>query len=222
MADGAHTGYVFIVTYGRSGSTLLQRALHQIDGALIRGENHNALYALFEACQRLRRTVDAAAEGAADPKHPFYGAGEIDITAFERGVADLFIRTVLKPNPNTRWLGFKEIRAYESLNTFDAYMEALVRLFPGARIIFNTRRAEDVARSSWWAHMRPEAVLMRLESLHQKFSDYAAAHPDHAMIAAYEDYANSVDGFRPIFDFLGEPMPETRIADILSDRLTHK
>ena len=32
-------GFVFVVTYGRSGSTLLQTVLQSIDGYFIRGEN---------------------------------------------------------------------------------------------------------------------------------------------------------------------------------------
>ncbi len=52
-------GAIFIVCYGRSGSTLLTRVINTIPGACIRGENANALMHLFrvyEAAHRMRYT----------------------------------------------------------------------------------------------------------------------------------------------------------------------
>ena len=43
-------GFVFVVTYGRSGSTLLQNVLNTIPGYCIRGENANTLAHLAKAC----------------------------------------------------------------------------------------------------------------------------------------------------------------------------
>ena len=40
--------YVFVMTYGRSGSTLLMGLLNTIPGYLIRGENDDALRFLFD------------------------------------------------------------------------------------------------------------------------------------------------------------------------------
>ena len=51
-------GYIFIVTYGRSGSTLLQGILNSIPGYLVRGENRQALrhlYAFHTAAVQERR-----------------------------------------------------------------------------------------------------------------------------------------------------------------------
>lgn len=42
-------GYVFIITYGRSGSTLTQNLLNSLPGYCIRGENSNLLYFLSKA-----------------------------------------------------------------------------------------------------------------------------------------------------------------------------
>jgi hypothetical protein len=49
-------GYVFIVTYGRSGSTLLQGVLNSIPGYLVRGENRQALRHL-RALMQITRTA---------------------------------------------------------------------------------------------------------------------------------------------------------------------
>ena len=45
---------VLIVTYGRSGSTLLQGILNSIEGCLIRGENDNFCFALYQAHQSIK------------------------------------------------------------------------------------------------------------------------------------------------------------------------
>ncbi len=55
-------GYLFIVTYGRSGSTLLQGILNSIPGYLIRGENRAALFHLYSLREHPRHR-----EGDPDP-----------------------------------------------------------------------------------------------------------------------------------------------------------
>lgn len=49
-------GSLLIVTYGRSGSTLLQSMLQTIPGAHIAGENYNALHPIFQSVRRAQRT----------------------------------------------------------------------------------------------------------------------------------------------------------------------
>lgn len=55
-------GSILVITYGRSGSTLLQGILNSIDGILIRGENHNFLLRSLLVLQKLapddRQTLD--------------------------------------------------------------------------------------------------------------------------------------------------------------------
>ena len=44
---------VFVITYGRSGSTLMQGILNSIDGFHIKGENNGFVFKLFESYQLL-------------------------------------------------------------------------------------------------------------------------------------------------------------------------
>ena len=46
---------VFVVTYGRSGSTVLQNMLNALPGHILRGENANLLAPLVRAWQDLRQ-----------------------------------------------------------------------------------------------------------------------------------------------------------------------
>ena len=48
--------HVLIITYGRSGSTLLQGLLNSIDGCIVRGENYDACKGLFRTYQAVSYT----------------------------------------------------------------------------------------------------------------------------------------------------------------------
>src|SRR5690606_340365 len=62
---------VFIVTYGRSGSTLLQGVLNSIPGYLIRGENDSALEFMHENFRRMEKRMDT--KKGSSPVNPWYG-----------------------------------------------------------------------------------------------------------------------------------------------------
>src|SRR6478609_6549835 len=101
--SGDDLGYVFVMTYGRSGSTLLMGLLNTIPGYLIRGENDDALRFLHKfhtTCMersqhwpvdRVRRKTDA-----------FYGIGDFPPALSIAGARRLAIDTLLRPKPDTR------------------------------------------------------------------------------------------------------------------------
>src|SRR5690349_1509587 len=100
--------YVFVMTYGRSGSTLLMGLLNTIPGYLVRGENDDALRFLFDfhrTCverssywpiDRVRRKTDA-----------FYGIGDFPPALSLADIRRLALDTLLRPKPDTRVTGFK-------------------------------------------------------------------------------------------------------------------
>ena len=45
--------HILIITYGRSGSTLLQGVLNGIEGVVLRGENDNAFFDLYKTYKKL-------------------------------------------------------------------------------------------------------------------------------------------------------------------------
>lgn len=221
MTSPATKGHVFLVTYGRSGSTVLQRILQSVDGAVIRGENHNTLYELFRAAGAARQALATGGTRAADPRHPFYGADRIDPARFERRLAGIFIDEILQPGPAPRWLGFKEIRSYEMLDDLEAYLAMLVRCFAGTRIIMNIRQHSDVMRSSWWATMDPDKVRDRLQAVDAAFLRYASAHPEHSLVVDYDRYKDDPAALQPLFTLLDEPFEHDTVAGILAERLRH-
>lgn len=217
--------HVFIVTYGRSGSTMLQAALNTIPGCLIRGENHNALLPLVqswravetsESMRRMRRLGTPSG-----PDEPWYGAERVRPDAFARGLAETFSRLVLHPDPGTRISGFKEIRFHVQPRLFGTYLDFMRRFFPGARFVFNTRNHADVARSGWWRELDPQAVLAELAEAERLFADYAARHKGCSIAVHYDDYAAAPEALEPVFAFLGEPMDMDALKKVFGTRLDH-
>jgi len=218
-------GYVFIVTYGRSGSTLLQNVLNHIDGYCIRGENSNTLASLARAwnavdqdrvMQRLRRQKTATA-----PSDPWYGAENVDPAQYGRMLADTFVRAILQPGPDTRVAGFKEIRFHHNPEFFNRYMTFMRRFFPKARFVFNTRDHAAVARSGWWAQQDAATVIAKLERAEQLYAAAAERFPRRSLRLCYDDYNGNPEALRPLFDFLGEPFDGDMVARVLARRLDH-
>ncbi|MDT1064530.1 sulfotransferase [Paracoccus sp. CPCC 101403] len=231
-------GYVFVVTYGRSGSTLTQNLLNAIPGFVIRGENGNLT-------QFLGRAIDIVAnddmyrwrrEDLAKPREerrpylrpilgkpfdPWAGAERVDPDAFALGLMDLFVKQVLRPPKHCRVAGFKEIRFHEDPDFFSTHMDILRTLFPKARILFQRRNLEDVARSGWWRDHPREHVLSTLGLANRMFEAYANDHPDSCHIIDYEGLVSDIGHVRALHAFLGEPMDEPAVRAILARSLNH-
>ncbi|WP_212525597.1 sulfotransferase [Actibacterium sp. MT2.3-13A] len=218
-------GYVFIVTYGRSGSTLLQNLLNSIPGYCIRGENNNTLYHLaraWDTVAQAREMQGLRKRGAPSAQtHPWYGAELTRPEHYGRTLADGFVREILRPDPGTRVAGFKEIRFHQDEKFFRQYMSFMHRFFPKARFIFNTRDHAAVARSGWWAEKDPAEVAAQLTRAEKLYDAYARAFPKKSLQLRYEDYTGNPDGLRPLFDFLGEPFDEAMVARVLGQKLDH-
>lgn len=216
-------GFVFVVTYGRSGSTLLQTLLQSIDGYFFRGENANAFLPVFDSYRRalslrhkfnIRRPVP--------PTGPWYGADEVDPDAYARALTDVFIRQVLRPSAGARVVGFKEIRYHEiPENLFEPYLDFIRDMFAPAKIIFNMRDWRAVIKSSWWATMREGKVRDMVETADAAYRAYADRHADSCFLLNYDDYKADPEALKPLFDFLGEPFSPDHVRSLMTNRLKH-
>lgn len=228
-AGKAQTGmparHVFIVTYGRSGSTLLQNLLNSLPGYRIRGENNNALFHIARAWHAIdsappMRGMRAAGE-VSDQTHPWYGAEAVDPQALGAALARTFSAEVLRPDPEVTVSGFKEIRFHLQPAFFPTYLDFIRRFFPGSRFVINTRDHAAVARSGWFAR-RPaaevDATLTRADTL---FEAYRAAHPEICHHVHYDDYVAEPERLRGLFDFLGEAWDADVVARVMNTRLDH-
>jgi len=214
-------GTIFIVTYGRSGSTLLQSLLQSIPGSHIVGENFNVLDGLFQAAQRARKTRQKWGRKAHPKDHPWHNADRVRPARFERGLVALFTQEVLVPPKDVRWFGFKEIRFVTAGQDFDAFLRFYKRNFHNAFFVFNSRNAEDVAKSAWWKDKPLDQVLNMVRTMDERFATFAAANPDCTQHVRYEDTLRDPASLQPLFDKLGEPLDMDLVQEIMARRLTH-
>ncbi|MFS4107554.1 sulfotransferase [Streptomyces sp. PD-S100-1] len=207
--------YLFVLTYGRSGSTLLQNLLNSIPGVLVRGENHGVLYELYRFHHKVLHHRDRLARPQPlPPFHPWWGIDgypeEEALAAMRRLVLD----TLIRPRPDSRIVGFKEITwPDEDLAEYVAFLR---RLFPGARFVFNTRDLADVARSKWWATM-PDAAE-RLARTEKRMSEVVDGLGDAAVRVHYDDYCADPEALRPMHRWLGGEFDAERIRTVMAVR----
>ena len=226
-------GHVFIVTYGRSGSTLLQNVLNGIPGYLIRGENENMLWPLVQTwliardSQEIRVRREARRTGRQpDPRYgsqidPWFGAELIEPPELGRALARVFTNQVLRPEPNTRIAGFKEIRFHHAGDKMTSCFDFMLNFFPGSRLVFNTRNLADVKKSGWWASYREDAFMAEVGRADQVFRDYAESHPKRSIVMEYDAYQGNPGAFERLFDFLGEPFDAAQVAEVIGQQLDH-
>lgn len=220
--------FVFIVTYGRSGSTLLQTLLNALPGYQIRGENNNALLPVFHAWQSLQKAYSISnvthKKRTTAPDHPWYGIEKTQAGPFAQGMVQSFINHVLCPDPGIRVSGFKEIRYSNAGDDFEDYLDFIHAHFPGCRFVFNTRNHADVLKSGWWPNWyatEPDVVTEILTRSDRTFKAYQAKHPDRGIVMHYDDYTWDRDLFRGLFDLLGEPYDADLVARVMDRRLMH-
>ncbi|USQ79805.1 sulfotransferase [Ornithinimicrobium faecis] len=219
--SGKDFSHLFIVTYGRSGSTTLQALLNSIPGYLIRGEHHQAPHFLYQYHQTLladhRRFKDLQEReknpiGPLTPSNPFFGVDDFSVDVALSEYAKLITTTILRPDQETRVTGYKEIRWYQP-DVLD-FIEWLRLVFPGSRFLINSRRHEDVAQSKWWAQ-DPDA-LKKLARIQETFTEVAQRLDHLAFHVQYEEWNGNPEAFRSLYEWLDEPFDLEVVGDVLS------
>jgi len=206
--------YLFVMTYGRSGSTLVQGLLNSIPGYLIRGENAAALNHLHAFHRTL---VEESTRGNLVNRrkvtHPFYGMPDFPQAVSLADIRRLVLDTVLRPEPDTRVTGFKEIRWYQE--DLAAYVAFLREVFPGARFVVNTRNQADVLKSKWWAKKDNSDYLAGIE---ERILTVAADLGDAAFRLHYDEFVADPASLRSLFDWLGEEFDLATVQATLDTR----
>ena len=209
----------FVVTYGRSGSTLLQGLLNAIPGYLIRGENKDVLgklQAFWDSLPgsgdgrslnmlRLGQPITAAS--------PFFGFERFVEPHYAAAFAAFLDRMLCDTDEQqrVRCLGFKEIR-YAPSNAA-ARVAFLRLLYPGCAIIYNMRDPQAVAASEF-QRAKPAEYFERFNALIQ---EWAASDPD-SVVVSYEDIVAGSGSLLGLHDFLGEPFDEARHKAVLAKK----
>jgi hypothetical protein len=214
LEDRQHD-YLFVLTYGRSGSTLLQGILNTIPGYLIRGENHGVLHQYFRLHGKLaaKRNRVGPLVATNQERDAWFGIDGYDDETAAAAIRTLMLRTVIRPTPESRVVGYKEIRYQQkALGTYVAFMRSV---FPDARFIVNTRDLARVAQSKWWA--RDPDALKKLTAIEGRLLAVAGDLQQDAFRVHYDDYQDDPGALRGLFDWLGEEFDERRVASVMAN-----
>jgi len=223
MSEAGETAkfpYLFVVTYGRSGSTLLQGILNAIPDYCIRGENHGVLNHLRAVYGGTVLATGKFAGLSEAPSDAWYGIADVQTPALLADIRALMVDHFIRPPANTRCMGYKEIRYAPGMDgDLTVFVQFMETLFPGAGFIFNARDVETTAKSDFWKqHANPVEFLTvfreRMEKTFEKMT--VKDGQSNAFWLNYEDYVDDPDALQSMFEFLGEPFDGKLIRDVLA------
>ncbi|RVA73187.1 hypothetical protein EN914_28325, partial [Mesorhizobium sp. M7A.F.Ca.CA.001.08.2.1] len=180
--------FLFIVTYGRSGSTLLQGILNTIPSVLIRGENAGALHGLIKSWEAVKIAQDLFSAESDKSTSPWFGAADMDLDSYGQDLTASFIRNILKTPPDTRVTGFKEIRYHFAADELAFELKFMRRFFRRSAFLINTRDLEaTIASSKRAGHDISEEDLIAVDQLLRDTVKSSASDVFHVH---YDDYRN--------------------------------
>lgn len=206
--------FLFIVTYGRSGSTLLQGIISSIPGYLIRGENGGVAYHLYRFHKIVSERGAAKRAKWNSPQSAWFGISGYPQELALREMRRLLLTTLVRPEEDSCVVGYKEIRwLHDDLHE---YVDFLRAVFPGARFVVNTRNLDDVVASKWWA--RDPQSRRVLEDAEARMLQLVDRLGDDAFHVHYDDYAFHPGKLRGLFEWLGEEFDEARVAEVMARR----
>ncbi|MGJ0493146.1 sulfotransferase [Methylobacter sp.] len=215
---------VLIITYGRSGSTLLQGLLNSIEGCVVRGENYNMCHGLFLAYRALQETKAQFGNGdySLSVTEPWFGAAWLDDQRFLQDARELVFHQLMPENMGSfpQCIGFKEIR-YSPPNIefslLHAYLDFLSKLFPNPAFIFLTRDHDQVVKSGWWKSVGEIGVKRNLEQFEATISTYIKE-KNFVFMLEYSDMTSRTARLKELFEFLGAPYIEEKIDQVLATK----
>ncbi|HET9067200.1 MAG TPA: sulfotransferase [Amaricoccus sp.] len=205
--------HVFIVTSGRTGSTLLLGMLNAHPGVHLRGENYGFVYYQYKAVEALRLSLGHL--GGQAGVSPFMGADEVDVPDFERRIGETCRGFVdAGCGADTRLRGFKEVR-YD-MPDLDDYLDFLDRTFTAAFFVFLVRDAAEVGASGFWKALPAERAAARVAAMQRRFGELAQARPGTSAVIDYADLVRPGAALRHLFDRLGIGWDRDRIEEVLA------
>lgn len=205
--------HLIIVSYGRTGSTLLQGLLNSVDGVLVRGESKNYFLCLWKAHLHLSVAIDSHGPDSFFANRPFFGMAAVDEKQWMSDLQRLVRNFLLgrdESSAHVKCLGFKEVKFYEAGEDLASYLAFLEQLLPNCCFILNTRRHEDVLKSSFWKKEKHEKAKAKLELTERAFASFAAQR-SNCFEMDYQDLNPTSKKLRDLFDFLGAPWKQEAV-----------
>ncbi|MBN2700260.1 MAG: sulfotransferase [Methylothermaceae bacterium] len=204
---------ILIITYGRTGSTLLMGLLNAIPGVLIRGENMNICVGLYQAWQSLlavdkHLSKTGQLDNSRHSTHPFFGGAELDKRKFIRDARNLIEKQLVPHSKkDVHCWGFKEVRylphSLGGAAHLSSYLEFLNILMPAPAFLILTRDHAAVLDSGFWKNRTDK------EAIRKQMSDFETEtlawmkHRQNAFLIDYQDVIANNERLKMLYDFIG-------------------
>ena len=214
-ADNVDRSFLFVVTCGRSGSTLVQGVLNSIPGFCICGENMNACLDLMGFYKSWYNSISNYRSNnmPVDYRNSWFNPASVDM--LKDACRDVLWK-LCSVSSDDRVVGFKEIR-WKGVEDLEGFLDWLYVVF-NARFLFLSRDHAEICNSKWFRESRNcENMLQEWEA---RVGSYIASHP-------YQDWfwldvgrlhprdSVSPDRFRDLFSWLGESFDREKLQGVL-------
>lgn len=204
---------IVIVTYGRSGSTLLMNILNN-SGCMIYGENANFFYGLFKSYNSIDELFKNKLRY--QPINPWFNNKELNKSSFIINTKN-YIKDIYGEH---NIIGFKEIRYdnryIDTYDNFEKYLHFLELLFDDILFVFNTRNLDDVKKSKWWKYMDYDSFKELLVESESRFFRYFQKHKENTFHITYDDVINKTQKLKDLYDKIGLEFNETLINNTMN------
>jgi hypothetical protein len=209
--------FLLVMTYGRSGSTLLMGILNTLPGSRVTGENLNTLYFIYRAIESARLTKRKFGKFHTTPQSAWHGADEINVKSFRKNLLNAFYKDVLGKTGFETVLGFKEI-GYGADSMSDKDIDGLVQFalkhIPRCTLVINTRDLNDTANSAW--HAKTAAPREYLQSFENRLLGFRDKYPEQTIHVHYDDYVKDPAVLVEAFAKHGFELDITKVRDVLA------
>ncbi len=217
---------VYVVTYGRSGSTLLTGYLTHLPGFDIKGENYLFPLPLADAEERLAAAARLPYQGRSKPASPWYGSHEFSTLQWKRDVRRALLNQLYPFRPIPKTIGFKEIRWWyrTTEEDFEQKLRWITSIRKPGAIIFLTRNLDDTMAGAWWVKLSDEERVRQraaLEDFERRAAAYAHANPDHAIHVTYEAFCADSREAQRLCAMLGVRFREDVYRQTLGERYSY-
>lgn len=203
---GGGTGirsHLLILSYCAEAGRHVQEILNRQPGYCIRGDINDAALHLMRSRNAIQGHPEMSARrrsgSRTPPADPWYGAERAFPREYGRSLAESFVRNVLKPDTGTCVAGFRSTLLREDTGVLRRYLGFLSDHLRNFRIVFVTRRHEDVVRPG--SPPARHQALARSDAFYQNFRQ---EFPDRCYIADYDGLAARPEQARALIGFLGE------------------
>ncbi len=218
---------LYVVTYGRSGSTLLTGYLSRLPGVDLKGENYLFPLPLADADARLADATALRYTGREFPASPWYGSHEFSLVQWRRDIRRALLNQLYPKRSIPKTIGFKEIRWWyrTSEEDFASKLEWLISIRKPGAIVFLTRDLDKTMAGAWWVKLS-EAGRAEARAGLEKFEElaiaYTEAHPDRSIHITYEDFLQGEQSAQRLCQFLGVKFKQDVYRDTLATRYSYR